>query len=43
MNAESKANLIIEIRARILGTTSIKSEAYAEEIARRWVEKGFAA
>ena len=37
MNAKDKLDLIMQIRSRILNTTSIKDAEYAEEIARRWV------
>ena len=37
MDAKNKLDLIMQIRSRILDTTSIKDIGYAEEIARRWV------
>lgn len=37
MNPKEKVDLIMEIRSRLLDSSSVNSIEHAEEIARRWV------
>ncbi len=37
MDAKDKVDLIMEIRSRLLDSSTITSIEHAEEVARRWV------